>query len=115
MLCAPVLTLLTRELNAVLSITGQHSRQAHLITQICEWIKNYSIGSQELTSQLLLYLGTNTEHFQHELLHFARSPYDIVGYDSNVNYDRRRVATEVVSSDSEGEHTARAVVRYAGF
>lgn len=45
------------------------------------------------------------------MLHFARSPYDIVGYDTNVTYDRRRLATEVVSSDSEGEQTAREVVR----
>ena len=59
----------------------------------------------------LLFSGTNTEHFQHELLHFARSPYDIVGYDTNVSYDRRRLATEVVSSDSEGEQVAREVVR----
>ena len=55
--------------------------------------------------------GTNTEHFQHELLHFARSPYDIVGYDTNVTYDRRRLATEVVSSDSEGEQAVREVAR----
>ena len=55
--------------------------------------------------------GTSTEHFQHELLQFARSPYDIVGYDTNVTYDRRRLATEVVSSDSEGEQAAREVVR----
>ena len=102
---------LNRELNAVLSITGQQSRQAHLITQIVDWIKIYSIGSQELTQHLLPYLATNTEHFQHELLQFARSPYDMVGYDRHVKYDRRRVATEVVSSDSEHEQEAREVAR----
>ena len=61
----------------------------------------YTIGSQELSNHLLPYLGTNTDHFQHELLNFARSPYDITGYDRHVVYDRRRLETEVVSSDSE--------------
>ena len=34
-----------------------------------------------------------------------------MGYDTNVSYDRRRLATEVVSSDSEGEQVAREVLR----
>ena len=48
---------LNRELNALLSINGQQSRQMHLITQIIDWIKIHAIGSQELSNSLLPYLG----------------------------------------------------------
>ena len=96
---------LNRELNAILGITGQHSRQAHLLSQIMDWITVYTIGSPDLSERLLPHIGTNTEHFQHELLQFARSPYDITGYDRNVRYERRRIRTEVVSSDSEEDDT----------
>ena len=63
---------LNRELNAILGITGQHSRLAHLLSQILDWITLYNIGSPDLSERLLPHLGTNTEHFQHELLQFAR-------------------------------------------
>ena len=101
---------LNRELNAILGITGQHSRQAHLLTQIMDWITLYSIGSPDLSERLLPHLGTNTEHFLHELLQFARSPYDLTGYDRNVRYERRRIRTEVVSSDSEEDDTRLGVM-----
>ena len=96
---------LNRELNALLGMTGQHSRQAHLLSQIMDWITVYTIGSPDLSERLLPHLGTNTDHFQHELLQFARSPYDLTGYDRNVRYERRRIRTEVVSSDSEEDDT----------
>ena len=51
---------LNRELNALLSLSGQQGRQAFLITQILDWIKSYNIGSQELTAHLLPYLGKVT-------------------------------------------------------
>jgi hypothetical protein len=38
---------------------------------------------------LLPYLGTRTEHFQHEFYNFARSPYDLVGFDRNAAYEAR--------------------------
>lgn len=98
---------LNRELNALLSFNGHQNRQALLITQIIDWIKIYTIGSPELSTQLLPYLGTYTDHFQHEFLHFARSPYDLVGYDRNVTYDNRRLTTEVVSSDSDNDEPPR--------
>lgn len=40
------------------------------------------------------YLGERTSHFIHELFNFARSPYDINGYDHVVQYSAR-VAEEV--------------------
>ena len=94
---------LNRELNVVLDISGQQGRQAFLITQIIEWVKLYNITSPEMRDHLLPYLGTSTEHFQHEFYQFARSPFDLTGYDRNVTYTNRRLPTEVVSSDSDND------------
>ena len=51
-----------------------------------DWVKLYPISSPELRDLLLPYLGTRTEHFQHELYNFARTPFDLTGYDRNVTY-----------------------------
>jgi len=40
------------------------------------------------------YLGERTSHFIHELFNFARSPFDMIGYDHVVQYSAR-VAEEV--------------------
>jgi len=45
--------------------------------------------SPEMRDLLLPYLGTRTEHFQHEFYNFARSPYDLVGFDRNAEYEAR--------------------------
>ena len=61
---------LNRELNALLSINGQQSRQMHLITQIIDWIKIHAIGSQELSNSLLPYLGFIIFYFSFQLYSF---------------------------------------------
>jgi len=102
---------LNRELNVVLDISGQQGREEFLITQILEWVKLYNITSQEMRDQLLPYLSTSTEHFQHEFYQFARSPFDLPLYDRLVTYTNRRVTIEVVSSDSDNDdNTADAGV-----
>lgn len=54
------------------------------------------------------YLFDKTDHFVHEFYNFAISPYDIVGYDRNVDYSSREqhnMATVEISSNesSDGE------------
>lgn len=49
------------------------------------------------------YFNRHTSHFLHELINFARSPFDIVGYDRNVQYRPHFYDTEIesVSIDSD--------------
>jgi len=74
---------------------------------ITEWIKRFDIQSAEMRDHLLPYLGTRTEQFQHEFYHFARSTYDLVGYDRHAEYSNRTYATEVVSSGESESEVAR--------
>ena len=98
---------LNRELLVLLELSGQQGRQAHLIQSIVDWVKLYHINSPELRDLLLPYLGVRTDHFQHELLNFARTPFDLVGYDRHVTYSSRSGPhTEVVSSGSGSEGEA---------
>merc|ERR1719228_862436 len=98
---------LNRELNVVLEISGQQSLQAHLIQLIIDWVKVHPIQSPEMRDLLLPYLSIRTEHFQHELFNFARTPFDLTGYDRNVTYTTRAAPhTEVVTSGSESEPDA---------
>ena len=95
---------LNRELLVLLELSGQQGRQAHLIQHMVDWVKLYPINSPELRDLLLPYLGTRTDHFQHELYNFARTPFDLSGYDRNVTYSTRASPhTEVVSSGSSSE------------
>lgn len=45
------------------------------------------MDGQEFKEQLRGFLFDKTDHFVAELICFARSPYDIRGYDANVVYD----------------------------
>jgi len=95
---------LNRELLVLLEMSGQQSLQAHLIQLIIDWVKVHPIQSPEMRDLLLPYLSIRTEHFQHELFNFARTPFDLTGYDRNVTYTTRAAPhTEVVSSGSESE------------
>ncbi|TDG43780.1 hypothetical protein AWZ03_009790 [Drosophila navojoa] len=67
-----------------------------------------NIPTRTFRRRLTPYLGERTNHFIHELFNFARSPYDMVGYDRVVQYSAR-VAEEVevdlldlVSSNNDG-------------
>ncbi|XP_023160345.2 E3 ubiquitin-protein ligase Topors, partial [Drosophila hydei] len=67
-----------------------------------------NITTRTFRRRLSPFLGDRTNHFIHELFNFARSPYDMVGYDRVVQYSAR-VAEEVevdlldlVSNNNEG-------------
>lgn len=68
----------------------------------------FDIQSREIREYFWRYLHDKTDHFIHEFYNFAISPYDIVGYDRNVDYSSREqvnVATVEISSNesSDGE------------
>ena len=78
---------LNRELNVLLETAPYQSAMA--IQLILDTIQRHEIRSQEFTEQLLPYLGTRTEHFQHEFFNYARSYYDMVGFDRHAEYVNR--------------------------
>lgn len=52
--------------------------------------------SVEFSATLAAYLGQRTNHFVHELINFARSPYnDLISYECNVKYRARQPETMV--------------------
>ncbi|EDW02715.1 GH22136 [Drosophila grimshawi] len=53
-----------------------------------------NIPTQTFRRRLAPFLGERTNHFIHELFNFARSPYDMIGYDRVVQYSAR-LAEEV--------------------
>ncbi len=100
---------LNRELNALLE--NREHQSAHVTQTILTLIESVEIRSPEFHERMLPYLANRTEHFQHEFYHFARSVYDMIGYDRQATYSDHvptlahnpNVTTEVISSDSEDE------------
>ncbi|CAH0695411.1 unnamed protein product [Spodoptera exigua] len=96
---------LNRELHYLLNENEGHI--SYVMTRILELLPQHHINSPEFREVMQRYFGDRTEHFLHELYCFASTPYDITGYDRNVQYTTdSRISTminEVISStDSEG-------------
>ena len=70
---------LNRELNALMP-SAIH-QVPHVLQQVLDLIERYPIQGVDFRMAMDLYLGANCAHFQHEFLNFARSVYDMVGYD----------------------------------
>ncbi|KAJ2948077.1 hypothetical protein O0L34_g9876 [Tuta absoluta] len=95
---------LNRELHYLLNENIGHI--AYVVTRILELLPQYHINSTEFKEALHRYFGDRTEHFLHELYCFASTPYDMTGYDRNVQYTTdSRISTMVneVISSSESE------------
>jgi hypothetical protein len=63
----------------------------------------HDIQSRNIHDYFVRYLHEKTEHFVHEFYNFAISPYDIVGYDRNVDYRSRDQPSEVTVEISSNE------------
>lgn len=79
-----------------------------ILEQMREHLCVHDIQSRDIRDYFLRYLHDKTDHFVHEFYNFAISPYDIVGYDRNVDYssrDQPAVTTVEISSNesSDGE------------
>ncbi|CAG4977736.1 unnamed protein product [Parnassius apollo] len=95
---------LTRELHYLLNENVGHV--SYVISKILELLPQYHINSPEFREAMQRYFGDRTEHFLHELYCFASTPYDMTGYDRNVQYTTdTRISTMVneVISSSESE------------
>ncbi|XP_055917437.1 E3 ubiquitin-protein ligase Topors-like [Eupeodes corollae] len=76
-----------------------------VMEQINTWLINCNILSPEFRRRLQPFLGTKTAHFIHELHNFARSPYDMIGYDRVVQYSSNsaeEIVIEFSSTSSAG-------------
>jgi E3 ubiquitin-protein ligase Topors len=53
----------------------------------CFLLHRINLESEEFGSHLEPFLHEKTHHFMHELVSFAKSPYDLIAYDNRVRYD----------------------------
>lgn len=78
----------------------------YVVQRIQSLIQTYDMTSVDFQSHIRTLVPIHTEHFIHELINYARSPYDVIGYDRNVTYlprfegDTNDVVT--LSSSEEG-------------
>lgn len=80
---------LNREVQVLLSRVGSNSASSHVayvISKIMDALRQYDIRSPEFRSVVWPFFNVHTEHFVHELLNFARTNFDIIGYDQAVTY-----------------------------
>lgn len=88
-----------------LAMTSTQYTIGQLLRAIDNLIQQYDMTSRQFRRRVHDYVPENTEHFIHELVNFARSPYDMVGYDRNVMYQPvfndniNNVVVHVYSSD----------------
>ncbi|CAD7013906.1 unnamed protein product [Ceratitis capitata] len=73
-----------------------------LLERINESLLQTNILSPAFRRRLQPYLGTKTSHFIHELNNFARSPYDMIGYDRAVHYLPQAPEEIVIEFSSSG-------------
>lgn len=95
---------LHRELHYLLNENAGHI--AYVLARILDMLPQYHIASTEFRDALQRYFRERTDHFLHELYVFASTPYDITGYDRNVQYGSdTRLSTTVneVPSGSESD------------
>lgn len=64
----------------------QHQPISHLVQSIQNLIQTYDMTSFEFQSRIRTLVPNHTEHFIHELINYASSPYDLIGYDRFVTY-----------------------------
>jgi E3 ubiquitin-protein ligase Topors len=83
---------LRRDLRAVL---GEEEDVELLVLFIEGALVRYSMQEQRTVDVLLPYLGDRTEQFIHELVSFARSPFELDTYDRLVQYDWPAEALQV--------------------
>jgi hypothetical protein len=77
---------LNRELQAILRSPGLSARVLDLVIS---QLPHCHIQSSQFRFQLESYLREHNNHFIHEFYIFARSPYDMIGFDENALYSER--------------------------
>jgi E3 ubiquitin-protein ligase Topors len=77
---------LSRELFAILRAPGISSI---VLERVLDLLPNHEIHSRQFWSGVESYLRHHCDHFIHEFYNFARSPYDMIGFDENAVYSGR--------------------------
>ncbi|XP_040564292.1 E3 ubiquitin-protein ligase Topors [Lepeophtheirus salmonis] len=72
---------LNRELSVLFDRDSE--RVSYVLNSILELICSYDILSQRFMDTIRVYIGERTSHFSHEFYYYARSVYDLIGYDRN--------------------------------
>lgn len=96
---------INRELHYLLNENIGHI--AYVMSRIVDLLPQHHINSPEFREAMHRYFADRTDHFLHELYCFASTPYDMTGYDRNVQYTTdSRISTmvnEVISSSDSDE------------
>ncbi|KOC68567.1 E3 ubiquitin-protein ligase Topors [Habropoda laboriosa] len=69
----------------------------YVLRVILTALNNYDIRSTSFRELLRPHFGTFTDHFVHELFNYARSNYDLLGYDQSVISVPREILNEYIS------------------
>lgn len=88
-----IISWMNREL--VCLCTSSQYPVSEILRNMEELIQTYDMNSSAFRRRVRTFIPQHCDHFVHELLNYARSPYDIVGYDRNVMY------TPVFDDDDE--------------
>lgn len=89
---------LRRELTV---LYGTHGSFANILQHIImTLITRHNLDDQIVLHELRPFLLSHTEHFLHEFLRFAQSPFNMEAYDQHAVYDMPGPATESSSSDT---------------
>uniref|UniRef100_A0A182M9Y0 E3 ubiquitin-protein ligase Topors n=1 Tax=Anopheles culicifacies TaxID=139723 RepID=A0A182M9Y0_9DIPT len=98
-----VLSWMHRDLLVLSTNIAIHAPNMNVLEDL---LQTHDIDSREFLLRILRHMTLEDgEHFQHECVNFARSPYDMIGYDRCVQYNprfvQRRVRSQVIISSSE--------------
>lgn len=77
---------LHREMLCLCGDQQQTQPISHSVQRIVSLIQTYDMTSFDFQSRARAVVPNHTEHFIHELINYARSPYDLIGYDRFVTY-----------------------------
>lgn len=77
---------LHRELSCLCRDPQQMPHVTYMVERVHQLIQDYDMTSFDFLSRIRALVPNHTEHFQHELINYARSPYDLIGYDRIVTY-----------------------------
>ncbi|XP_011139582.1 E3 ubiquitin-protein ligase Topors [Harpegnathos saltator] len=82
---------LNRELQVLLA---NSTHITYVMNIILDALRQFDIRSTEFRNLVRPYFDVHTDHFAHELLNFARTNFDMVGYDQAVTYLPRGLSNE---------------------
>ncbi|XP_072748525.1 uncharacterized protein [Anoplolepis gracilipes] len=83
---------INRELQVLLN--NEPGIIAYALSIIMNALTRFDIRSPEFRNNVQPFLAAHTDHFAHELLNFAQTNFDLVGYDQSVTYLPRGLSNE---------------------